>query len=155
MPKATGYSALSALTTFTAKKWFTKSFVSLVEDISRLYGKRSEVVSGLLLSDAGTQNATRSDFAYSSGTVVLGGAMTDITGATKDALAGGATPVLGAIMSDGTIEAISLTSGKKAFITIIAANSDGAGGTSTNNAAFLIPVIAGTGADPSALSHVT
>jgi hypothetical protein len=157
MPKATGFSALAALTTFTAKKWFTKSFVDLVEDISRLYGKRSEVASGLLLSDAGTQSAVRCDFAYSTGSVYMNGGLVDIAGATKDCLAGGTTadPVIGGIMSDGSAEAISLATDAHAFITIIATNSTGSAAVTANNAVKLVAVISGTGASPTATEHLT
>jgi hypothetical protein len=152
MAKATGYAALSALTAFTAKKWFTKSFVTLVGDISRLYGKRNEVAHGLKLAyGSGTLGTGTAQLNYSAGAVTLDGSITDLAAATNtDFLAFDASKfVMGAIFSNGTASksgaALALTSSNEVNISVILINSTGAGGVQAD-AEFLC-VISGAGPD--------
>lgn len=148
MAKATGYAALAALTTFTAKKWFTKSFVTLVGDISRLYGKRNEVQNGLLFSHAGgTVNATSAALDMTAGTVTVDGAMADFAALNDTNVLAVAGNFLGPIYSDGvanTARALTLTTDKKVYISVILINSTGAGAVGT--APKFICVISGAAA---------
>ena len=159
MPKATGFAALAALTKFTATQWFTKSFVSLVEDVSRLYGKRNEVVSGLAVSGGTHKTAQVADVTVTAGSVTLDGSLFDTAAiADKDCIDPEATGVAllfgESIFSDGSAgDTLVLATDAIAYITLIVANSDGAGATSTTPK--MIAVIAGTGASPTATGHLS
>ena len=159
MPKATGCSALSALTSFKATQWFTKSFVSLVDDISARYGKRNEVVSGILVTAGTHKSATVADITTTAGTVTLNGSMFDAAAISdKDCIDPEATGVnltFGEpIFSDGSAgDALDLATDAIAYISLIIANSDGGGSTSVTPK--MIAVIAGTGASPTATAQLS
>ena len=154
MPKATGYAALAGLTSFRATQWFTKSIATLVDDVSRFYGSRNEVVYGLLLEDAGTQSATVGQIKVNAGSVTLAGQLTDLAAiATGDLIGGASGNIAQGIMSDGSLEAINLSgAGAKAYVSVIAINSDGSAST---GAAKILAVISGTGASPTATAHLS
>tara|TARA_Y100000114_G_scaffold154623_1_gene176991 strand:+ start:484 stop:1110 length:627 start_codon:yes stop_codon:yes gene_type:complete len=141
MPKATGFSALAALTTFTAKKWFTKSFVDLVEDISRLYGKRSEIIYGTAWSyGSGAADNDELKLDNSAGAVMLNGVLTDVAAATNTDI------FTNAIWSDGNGNddvGFDLGASTTAKISLIYANSDANGSTQTTPR--LVAIVAGTG----------
>jgi hypothetical protein len=153
MAKATGYAALAALTTFTAKKWFTKSFVTLVDEISRLYGKRTEILDGGLVTKGATVTAEVCQIDLSEMKVILGGVLGTVAALDdKDCIAGAEFGQ--SIFSDGsTGEALVIASAQTAFITLIVCNSNNGGSTATTPK--LVAVINGTGPSPVATAHLT
>jgi hypothetical protein len=155
MPKATGFSALAALTTFTAKKWFTKSFVDLVEEISLRYTKRTEILDGGLVSKGTHLSATVCDLDVGEMKIIIGGVLTTVGAISeKDCIAPEGGGFGQAIFSDGSNgNTLSLTSTARAFITIIVCNSDGGGSTSATP--LVIAVINGTGTSPTATAHIS
>lgn len=155
MAKATGYAALAALTTFTAKKWFTKSFVDLVEDISLRYTKRTEILDGGLVTKGTTLSATVCDLSVSEMKTIMGGVLTTVSAISdKDCIAPEGGGFGQAIFSDGSNgNTLSLTSTARAFITIIVCNSDGSGSTSATP--LVIAVINGTSPSPTSTAHLT
>ncbi len=154
MAKATGFSALAALTTFTAKKWFTKSFVDLVEEISLRYSKRTEILDGGLITKGTTLSATVCDITVAEMKIIMGGVLSTVSAISdKDCLA--PESAFGqAIFSDGSNGAgLTLSSSARAFITIIVCNSDSNGSTSATP--LVIAVINGVGSSPVATAHLT
>lgn len=157
MPKATGYAALAGLTSFRATQWFTKSIATLVDEISRVYGARNEVVHGVLFSHAGgTLSATAIPLDFTAGALTIGGTLNDLAlGNDKDLFTVSA-PISGAIWSNGDGEddtSFSIPSDDTAYITIIATNSDGAG--STSSTLNLVAVIAGSDNSSLDADHLT
>ena len=154
MPKATGYSALAGLTTFTAKQWFTKSFVSLVDEISLRYGKRTEVLDGGVVTKGTHLTAEICDLSVTEMKVIMGGVMGTVAAISDKDCIDPETGYGEPIFSDGSAgDTLVLATSAKAFITLIFCNSNGSGSTSTTP--MLIAVIAGTGASPTATAHLT
>lgn len=155
MPKATGYAALAALTTFTAKEWFTKSIVKLVDEISLRYTKRTEILDGGLVTKGTTLSATVCDLNVSEMKTIIGGVLTTVSAISeKDCIAPEGGGFGQAIFSDGSNgNTLNLAASAKAFITIIVCNSDGGGSTSATPA--VIAVINGTGPSPASLEHIS
>lgn len=159
MPKATGFAALSALTTFRATQWFTKSIATLVDEISRHYSERTEITTGFEIShDGGTKSATVLQLDVSAGSLLMAGKLNDIAAVdNKDIFAVASDGFSGAIYSNGDGEDdtnFSLGDGDTAYITIIACNSDGAGDAAASGFK-MVAIIAGDDMSSLDSDHLT
>jgi len=159
MPKATGYSALAALTSFKATQWFAKSFASLVDEIALRYSKRNAINMGFFASAGGIASNTVAQVSWTAGAATLDGWLED-GGATTNYDPLGPGSYLVAIMSNGSPANITLVPSAFAYITGILINSNGTGGSDGASSLggprnLFLAVIAGTGTSPVATAHLT
>jgi hypothetical protein len=91
---------LIALRSRSIKKWFTSEIKTMGNEIDTAYRGRSEVREGFLVADNSTNSATAFTVSFTTGAVLLGGRLIDLTGANID-LAGVAGASAGSISLAG------------------------------------------------------
>ena len=125
----------------------------MAQEVATVYGIRSEVLTGGLLSD-GTISATALGLTTDEGAeLMLGGkimaALTDLADVDVFATAGDVGQAIYDDGSDASVIDLTAASGNTAYVTMIAVNSDGAGAADEDDggAALYLAVVKGVAAD--------
>ena len=131
----------------SAKKWFSKQIPELVEAIRNSYWHRDEVVTGGKVSAGTTVSASVAQASWAAAELRLHGHMQALAAGTDADLFTTAGSVGQAIFEDGAdASGISLGAGQVARVTVIACNSDGAGGAAEDDDGqpLVVAVVTGT-----------
>lgn len=157
-----GKRILQAVAQFKSRKWPGKDIELLADKVTDFYQERSEIISGGVVTEGTGTDDNELKMDMSTLNSVLNGRIMAAVAALNDSdLFATAGSVGQAIYQSGaTAAAIALGTSypERAYITLIAANSDGAGAAQAadNAAPLLIAVVAGTaGAANRGTAHLT
>lgn len=149
MATQTGKAALQGLKSFRSNKWFTKAFTALAMSIANTYSARAEMLFGGLLS-AGTCSGTAIPVSLAAGEAMLEGKMHPYAAISARDLH--ASNLL--IYKDGSdASGVTLTGTENNYVSVIACNSDSAGGKiAEGTAPLIVGIVNGTDATTAAAS---
>lgn len=144
----TAVRVLNKLGAFPVRKWFDTEIKNLAQEVRNLLLAKSEVTLGGVAS-GGTVTATALGVTTTAADLKLAGNLKAQLGALSDTdLFTTALTVAQAVYEDGSDASgadLGAGSGNTAYVTLIAADTDGAGGaTGDNGAALYVAVVAGT-----------
>jgi hypothetical protein len=158
MALSVGKRILQSLTAFKSRKYPGKDVETLADTVAEAYGKRNEIVSGGVVTlGTGISSSALPIDMTEMGIVLKGFMMAPIVAQNDDDLFATASDVGQAIYSDGaTAAGISLANPSSAYVTVIACNSDGAGGAdeADGGTPLLVAVVAGVSGTLAA-AHLT
>lgn len=157
---ALGSHLFSLLDSFKVRGYYTKVIPELIEQI-RLAGRRmSEVISGGITTVGASVTASVLQANVSAAGLKLNGKLKALGAITNGSLMAAPSGSVGrSIYQDGSsASGITLGTSKKAYVTLIACNTDGAGGVvdTDDGAVKVVAVIKGTSATAqAATAHLT
>lgn len=148
MSTPSGRSILAALGEFASRGWYVKDFTKIVQKIIDVVQHRNEILSGGVVSVGATVSASVLQVSTTVMGLALNGHLKSLAAQTDVDLFTTAGVVGKAIYSNGAdASALNIGAGtNKAYIAIIACNTDGAGGDvdTDDGAVKLVAVVAGT-----------
>ena len=143
-----GRSILASLGEFKSRGWYVKDFALFVQKVLDVVQHRNEILSGGIATVGGTVSATVLQLSTTICGLTLNGQLKSLAAQTNADLFTTAGDIGKAIYSDGSdASAINIGSGTNtAYVSIIACNTDGAGGAvdTDNGAVKLVAIVAGT-----------
>lgn len=158
MSLSVGKRILQSLTAFKSRKYPGKDVETLADTVAEAYGKRNEIVSGGVVTlGTGISSSVLPIDTTAMGLVLKGFMMAPVAAQNDADLFATAGAVGQAIYSDGaTAAALALANPSAAYVTVIACNSDGAGGDANADGGtpLLVAVVAGVSGTLAA-SHLT
>lgn len=141
---------LAKFVNYPVNKWFTTELKNIARDLRSLLLTASAVQSGGIITAGTTVSASVLQVTTAAATVTkLNGVLkADIAAQTDSDLFATSGAIGQAVFADGAdASGISLATDETAYVTVIAVDSDGAGGASGDNgAALLVAVVAGAAA---------
>lgn len=148
MSTTLGKSRLASLGEYRVRGWFTRALVDLVEKIISATQYKNEIISGGVITAPGTISASVVQVTTTALSCFLKGRLMAAIAAqtTQDLFTTAGVFGKATYTSGADASAISLATDEVVYVTIIACNTDGAGGAveDDNGAAKLVAIVNGT-----------
>lgn len=149
MPTPKGRSILAKLSDFSIRGWYTRTFVDFILAVQSAFQHRNEITAGGLVTTGASVTASVLQVNMAAMNVTLDGRMkAQVTALANVDLFTTAGFVGRATYSDGTdASGIALATNKIARVSVIACNSNGAGGADNleNGGVKIVAIVSGTG----------